>query len=90
MNKLFFQTREVGLSFCMKNFSCNIVTYTAPKNELNFIISLSCMGRVHNNWLSSPRAMDDLYPVSNVLIPKILFIILFKEIIEMSHYNPAS
>ena len=29
------------------------------------------MGKVHNNWLSSPRAMDDLYPVSNVLIPKI-------------------
>ena len=71
MNKLFFQTRKVGLSFCMKNFSCNIVTYTAPKNELNFIISLSCMGKVHNNWLSSPRAMDNLYPVSNVLIPKI-------------------
>ena len=98
MNKLFFQTRKVGLCFCMRNFSsnyclaCNIVTYTATKNELN-IFSLSCMGTVHNNWLSSPRAMDDLYPVSNVLIPKISLPIqnlFFKEIREMSHYNPAS
>ena len=98
VKKLFFQTRKVGLCCCMRNFSsnycfaCNIVTYTATKNELN-IFSLSCMGKVHNNWLSSPQAMDDLYPVSNVLIPKISLPIqnlFFKEISELSHYNPAS